>query len=81
MGKDINGKELGKGITQRKDDKKYLASFTDPNGKRSMKRFDDLKDAKNWIVEMKYKSSHGLDTGKRNLTVNDWYEAWIKEKE
>ena len=81
MGKDIKGKELGKGITQRKDDKKFLASFTNPDGTRSMKRFDELKDAKNWLVDMKYKASHGLDTGKRNLSVNDWYETWIKEKE
>ena len=34
MGKAINGKELGKGITQRKNDGLYQARFTNRLGKK-----------------------------------------------
>lgn len=34
MGKSLNGKELGKGISQRKEDGLYIARFTNRFGKR-----------------------------------------------
>lgn len=46
MGKDLKGKELGKGITQRKDGR-YQARFTDRFGKRRTVYGKTLKDIKN----------------------------------
>ena len=36
MGKSLNGKELGKGISQRKEDGLYIARFTNRFGKRQV---------------------------------------------
>ena len=46
MGKDLKGKELGKGIVQRKD-KKFSARFTSKRGKRIEKLFYTVTQAKN----------------------------------
>ena len=45
MGKNLKGRECGKGICQRKDGK-YAARFTDKNGKRHEKHFLTLPEAK-----------------------------------
>lgn len=44
MGKNLKGKELGKGLSQRKDGK-YSARFITGNGKRVEKYFDKLQEA------------------------------------
>ena len=41
MAKDLKGKELGKGLSQRKD-KKYSARYVSKSGKRIEKYFDTL---------------------------------------
>ena len=50
MGKDLKGKECGKGICQRKDGL-YLARFVDKAGKRHDKCFRKLPEARNWLEE------------------------------
>ena len=50
MAKDLKGKELGKGLGQRKDDL-YYARYTTSTGKRLEKCFSKLADAKNWQKE------------------------------
>ena len=52
MGKDLNGKELGKGIIQRKD-KKYQARFVDRFGKRNTVYGKTLKEVKNNLAYAK----------------------------
>lgn len=42
MGKDLKGKELGKGLTQEKGTEYYTARFVDKFGKRQSKRFKKL---------------------------------------
>lgn len=49
MGKNLKGRECGKGICQRKDGK-YTARFTSKNGSRREKHFDTLPDARNWLI-------------------------------
>lgn len=73
MGKDLKGKELGTGLSQRKDGK-YSARFTRKNGARTEKYFLKLAEAKQWLVEQKYLDSV-TNTG--DMTVNDWFEHWI----
>ena len=43
MGKDIKGKELGKGLPQRKDDKRYVANFYQKDGTRRSQTFSTLQ--------------------------------------
>lgn len=49
MGKDLKGKELGKGISQRKDGR-YQARFTDRFGKRRCVYGITLKEVKNALM-------------------------------
>lgn len=51
MGKDLKGKELGKGISQRKDGR-YQARFTDRFGKRRCVYGITLKEVKNALMSI-----------------------------
>ena len=53
MGKDLKGKELGTGISQRKNGL-YTGRFTRSDGKRVQKYFSKLKDCREWIAEEQY---------------------------
>ena len=50
MGKNLKGKECGKGICQRKDGL-YYARFVDKTGKRHEKYLPTLPEARTWIEE------------------------------
>ena len=50
MGKNLKGKECGKGICQRKD-KKYTARYTAKDGSRRERHFDTLPEARNWLAD------------------------------
>ena len=52
MGKNLKGKECGKGICQRKDGL-YFARFYTKNGKRQNGYFKTLPEAKNWLADAK----------------------------
>ena len=50
MGKNLKGKEIGKGICQRKDGK-YAARYTAKDGSRKEKHFDTLRKlATGWLM-------------------------------
>lgn len=77
MGKDLKGKELGVGLTQRKDGK-YSAKFTPKNGGgRKEKYFKKITDARKWLNDAKYEDEHSIyfDT---DVTVDEWYQYWIE---
>lgn len=78
MGKDLKGKNLGEGISQRKDGK-YSARFTSRSGKRIEKHFEKAADAKKWLAESKYEDEHGNIGNASQMTVDTWYEYWISE--
>lgn len=77
MGKDNKGKNIGKGICQRKDGL-YSARFVDKSGKRQEKCFSSLPDARNWLEEARYSDKHNKLLLSTNTTLNDWFEFWIK---
>lgn len=52
MGKNLRGRELGSGLTQRKDGK-YSAKFVSKIGKRVEKYFKHLSDARDWLKNAK----------------------------
>ena len=58
MGKDLKGKELGVGISQRKDGM-YTARFTGKNGIRKQKYFKKLQECRNWIADHVFLNSKG----------------------
>ena len=76
MGKNLKGKECGKGICQRKDGK-YAARYTGKNGKRKEKHFLTLPEAKNWLADMQYEDKHDVYNPSSEMTVDTWFEFWI----
>lgn len=74
MGKDLKGKELGVGLSQRKDGR-YQARFTSVNGKRVEKNFMKITDARNWINIERYKDTLVNNCG---MSVDDWFSIWIE---
>ena len=89
MAKDLKGKELGKGLGQRKD-KLFYARFVTHSGKRLEKCFSKLADAKNWQKEQQcldYARQHNVQIDENQLTysaehrppiytVDEWFEFW-----
>ncbi len=78
MGKDLRGKELGVGISQRKDGL-YTARFTDKLGKRRQQYFKKLQECRNWLADAQFEDEHGNINFSSNITVDAWFEYWIKE--
>ena len=76
MGKSLKGKELGKGIGQRKDGL-YYARCTNKSGQRLEKCFQDLKEARNWQKEQQYRQVHPeIKSAPPKMTVNKWFDFW-----
>lgn len=78
MGKSLKGKELGIGITQRKDGR-YSAKFKSKSGKRIEKYFEKLAEARKWLSEAKYEDTHGDISSSTDMTVDAWFNYWITE--
>ena len=77
MGKNLKGKDCGKGIYQRKDGL-YSARFVDRAGKRHEKYFQTLPEARNWIEDAKYADKHDDVFVATATTVDEWFEFWIE---
>ena len=77
MGKNLKGKECGKGIRQRKDGL-YSARFVDKLGNRHEKYFATIPEARNWIEESKYADKHEGIFVPTETTVDEWFEFWIE---
>ena len=77
MGKNLKGRECGKGICQRKDGK-YSARYYAKDGKRKEKYFDTLPEAKNWLADAKYEDRHNLIVADPKMTVDKWFSYWIE---
>ncbi len=77
MGKDLKGKKLPEGISQRKDGR-YSARFTSKTGKRVERYFSKVNEAKKWLADAKYEDAHSAITAKSSITVDAWFDYWIK---
>ena len=77
MGKNLKGRELGKGLSQRKDGR-YSARYVDELGKRTEKYFHTLQEAKICLRDAtntpKPQSEAFIPS---DLTVDGWFEFWI----
>lgn len=76
MGKNLKGKECGKGICQRKDGL-YYARFVDKRGKRHEKYFSTIPEARNWLDDARYADKHDNMFAPSDMTVDTWFEYWI----
>ena len=57
MGKNLKGREIGKGLSQRQDGR-YSARFVTKSGKRTEKYFLTLAEAKSWLADAQYEDRH-----------------------
>lgn len=77
MGKNLKGKEIGTGLSQRKDGK-YSARFSARDGSRQEKYFNTLPEARNWLADAKYEDKHGIRVSSPEMTVDAWFQYWIE---
>lgn len=76
MGKDLKGRTLGKGISQRKDGR-YVGRFTNRFKTRESYINKDLKEVRKWLEEKKAEDQLGLNVKPNAITVNDLYKYWV----
>ena len=77
MGKDLKGKELGKGLFQRNNGR-YIGRFVNRNGKRVEYSDTDLRKVKKWLRDSIYEDEHGLGCENSLMTVSEWFNIWIE---
>ena len=70
MGKNLKGRELGKGLSQRKDGR-YSARYVSKTGSRKEKYFDSLSEARNWLGEARYQDEHNTVIAPFEIAAND----------
>lgn len=76
MGKNLKGRECGKGICQRTD-KKYAARYTTADGSRIEKHFNTLPEARNWLADAQYNDTHDICCSSSEMTVDAWFDFWM----
>ena len=78
MGKDLKGKELGVGISQRKDGL-YTARFiSKQNGKTVQKYFNKLQECRQWYADAVFADEHGGINASGDMSVEAWFDYWIE---
>ena len=78
MGKDLNGNQLEKGFTQRKDGL-YIARFTTKEGTKILKANKDLETLKQQVENLLQEPGLYIIDGKK-ISLNDWFIKWYQEK-
>lgn len=77
MGKNRNGKDLGKGIRQRKDGR-YEARVT-VNG-RTISLYDtNLRNLRKKFDAKKKELKTDINISYQNITLNEWFDEWMKK--
>lgn len=76
MGKDLKGKELGLGISQRKDGL-YQARYVDRWGARKTIYGNKLRDLRKELAEL-VASNENFTSIKENITLDEWFDRWMK---
>lgn len=76
MGKDLKGRELGKGLSQRKDGL-YTARYTDNFGKRHSIYDPKLSVVRQKMNEALYTKNHSIFSKHCNMTLSEWFDTWV----
>ena len=79
--KDLRGRALRKGELQRKDDKRYLYTYTDPLGRRKYIYANDLAELRKKEERLHRDQLDGLDIyAAGRATVNDTFDRYMATK-
>lgn len=76
MGRGLNGRELGKGITQRKDGL-YQARFTNRFGKRQTIYAKTVTEITKKLREEQYRDEKQINVVSSSMTLDEWFEKWL----
>lgn len=76
MGKDIKGKELGVGISQRKDGL-YQARYSDRWGRRKTIYNKNLRELRKQLAEA-IADNENFSSIKQEITLDRWFERWME---
>lgn len=76
MGKSLAGKELGQGITQRKDGR-YQARFTNRFGKRQTIYGKTINEIRQKLRTEQYEDEKKLNVIDSNMTLDEWFDVWM----
>ena len=77
MGKSLKGKELGKGIQQRKDGT-YQGRFTDRFGKRQTVYAKTYTEITQKLRRAQYEDEKALNVVSSNVTLSEWFETCLQ---
>lgn len=78
--KDIKGRVLKDGESYRKSDGRYMFRYTSSDGKRHAIYEADLNDLREKEAKIIRDLTAGIRIGEDNITLNDIYEMWKKDK-
>lgn len=76
MGKDLRGKELGRGLYQRKDGRYEARAKV--NGKNIDIFGRNLRELKKRFEEEKEEAENMLEVRRKRITLNEWFEEWFQ---
>lgn len=76
MGKDLKGKELGVGLSQRKDGL-YQARYSDRWGKRKTIYGKNLRELRKELAEA-VAGNENFSSIKNEITLDKWFERWME---
>ena len=76
MGKSLKGKELGKGISQRKDGL-YQARFINRFGKRQTIYAKTYNNITKKLRDAQYEDEKQINVVTSNMTLDEWYNVWM----
>lgn len=78
MGKNLKGREIGKGICQRKNGL-YCVRYVDRCGKYVGKNFSTLAAARNWLADMQKQQMEIQQAPLPTfMTVDTWFNYWSR---
>lgn len=76
MGKSLNGKELGKNISQRKDGR-YQARFINRFGIRQTIYANTLNEVRTKLRNEQYEDEKEINVVTKEVTLDEWYKIWM----
>ena len=76
MGKSLTGKELGRGITQRKDGR-YQARYTNRFGKKETIYEKSYNAIRQKLRDSQYEDEKAINVVNKDMTLDEWYEIWM----
>ena len=77
MGKSLTGKELGQGISQRKDGR-YQARFTNRFGKRQTIYGQTVNEVRQKLRTEQYEDEKQINVVSSDMILNEWFEIWME---